>query len=1742
MVSIIKSPRNVRETATSRCRDWTYLSNFTLTESDIAQCNNIGTKTSTNNKPNPVTVTDFGFNIPANAVIQSISVIYQDRMTSNSTDVDDSFFPSFNDTTFNFVGCEIENTVTGKAPTKNFVQQKVTIQNPHITIEELNSANFGVTVQYSYNTSNKNVGGIYNAYVKLEVEYDIPTYNVSITEPRHKGTDRSWSTEDDPTILTIGQECDTKVYFRTLNGMDGGTQTVRINFPINYKMLSVTPSAGELVVYEDKTYVDWIVAPPLTKRNDGKYPTVYCDIKFTPRAFDRTDMVSATCLSTGVKALYYVSVSTELNFNNDVSFLFPRLQRLTTDSELAKLQIQLSVDIPRVILEDRDYPLILKLWSIDQQDYVPFNLVSSDYSTKVDLSNKNIICEYRQRVSGGLTYNFDIRPADYSTYDGHLKTAIYLWFYDFQGEVGEYEFRLFIPHGSDFGTSNQDYLDYHKYDMYTQSVYIEHEGYCDATLKAEKWAVNTPNVATTTVDGGYAFLCKTANGFQWKTRMDGTRCLLEQRTRHIGGLRLPKSHYEPKLKFSNKVNTGVYKNRAYYNKTGQWDHDLSLNIYLPKFHWRTLQEFVKMDKPVAIDTCPSCDDDDVLNHRGFVEVEDISGVERVNNWWYKGEIGVKRITEKYYGRATIVKGDRVSKANIPYTLMNTVKNGEYYLGYFDLFGGGQLIYDKDLDIINQIIVPTGENLHLRSKWASKDIDDYRFNWTCVQPSEPTDESNDYKYNSIVYTIINNLTGDTALTYTLYDFTTFDEMGEIVNTCKASCTVFDKDKNPRLLFTKLVRLDYSQNNPMVFSSTTRMEFSANELTITEMGMNGQELIERNILLQSGEYLLDIAFCNNDVGLLEPDFVAYLNMDLKENILANPLSNFYSNILVSSFVLPNLKLLYYRYSNDGIIYYYYGDTTASYLVDGYQQYKGGVDLQTSNGASILYVDTYTQALFLTNGLVKLGFDRQFGTVSFYVYDYSTRKFVYVNMVRLTDWTEFDIISITDDKAVIQFGETIWSMWRGHPFVQCEHINTDLKINDEYDTINSEAVITKDGDIVYDGSYGKKEIYLYDVLVSNNLGVYGTNSPNFISGDTVSLLCYLKDKYNDYITNTLYNNPEEIGKMEFVINDKSSYIDPTPALWNGLWYWEYTFTPPAKNDDYEAYVRFMPKGHFTEATSNAVRYTVRKIGTTLSIDNHVPIADLSYGTYDVTFTLKDEENHGLANQPVAVMCNGHKISTVYTNSHGEAVYTHTLTQNEFIEFYGIFDGTARYELSRSPAKTIVVIDYSKTEVVLTDECTVGENGQVTLRFSGVNTGNIKVIINNEEHIFPISSSKVITLPKVGVYPYYAEYQGDETHNKAMIDYGEITLQKRDSSIEMASISPNTYNLTEPITINLTGSISDMPFTFYDNDSPVESGNLVNGSKSFQYTPKYVGEHRFRAEYRGDTWIYDCESSVRTITVQSTTTHLVHSNDAVYKNSKDYVRLLDSNDNPIQGKQIRYTINGQTYNRTTDSNGYIGMDINLLGNQSYPVHVVFNGDNFQSYQTSSLDYVLQVKEHETQWKPARGFHRIHEQRTAPYQIWNNLGFDGLDGTGYCTCGYSTNIREVIGTKSGTWNTPDRLSFSNFGFNIPSNAIIKEMKVRVYERQYDPLSSGYPSIGNAVITFQDHDARTCSQPPLKSRSGYNINEVSWLNPNITAGQVNRSDFAVNLDHGKNMASTTGALMLKYFEVGIVYAIQTTKR
>lgn len=76
-------------------------------------------------------------------------------------------------------------------------------------------------------------------------------------------------------------------------------------------------------------------------------------------------------------------------------------------------------------------------------------------------------------------------------------------------------------------------------------------------------------------------------------------------------------------------------------------------------------------------------------------------------------------------------------------------------------------------------------------------------------------------------------------------------------------------------------------------------------------------------------------------------------------------------------------------------------------------------------------------------------------------------------------------------------------------------------------------------------------------------------------------------------------------------------------------------------------------------------------------------------------------------------------------------------------------------------------------------------------------------------------------------------------------------------------------------------------------------------------------------------------------------------YKNGSQYViRVLDDKGNPATGKSVLFNINGVFYTRTSNSMGYVKLNINLAPN-TYIITAEYNG-----YKTSNLIKVLSILE----------------------------------------------------------------------------------------------------------------------------------------------------------------------------------------
>ena len=180
-------------------------------------------------------------------------------------------------------------------------------------------------------------------------------------------------------------------------------------------------------------------------------------------------------------------------------------------------------------------------------------------------------------------------------------------------------------------------------------------------------------MACPTEDGGYVLPAIGATtGTYFELILKSLYGYIEYPQRHIGNVILPHAHYDPKLTYKNTLVESSYKNRKYMGKKGDWAENLDLNLTLPKFIWTSLKGIVQMDKPVYINTVPFADDDDLLNHRGWAVVSEISSLEQRNPFEYEGSLTVDYLTHEYSPLLSIEIGNRVCDINPPASLLQII--------------------------------------------------------------------------------------------------------------------------------------------------------------------------------------------------------------------------------------------------------------------------------------------------------------------------------------------------------------------------------------------------------------------------------------------------------------------------------------------------------------------------------------------------------------------------------------------------------------------------------------------------------------------------------------------------------------------------------------------------------------------------------------------------------------------------------------------------------------------------------------------------------------------------------------------------------------------------------------------------------------------------------------------------------------------------------------------------------------
>lgn len=216
MVAVTKYPSTVTQIDSGiPYKNWSSLGNAVSNNNYDARCNDIGSSSGSYNRPGPLKVTGFGFNIPSDARIDSIVVTYEHFKISHSSE---SAHMSIAAPTLSLYNVGAGSQLGNAPPTSRTAYSKTWTRSGSWmpTPAMVNSGYFGVGINYPKNTSG-NPGDLALDYVSVTVNYTLPTYSVGMSTPVDK---------------VLGEAVTFEIDVNNTNGINpGGTATVNFTIP-----------------------------------------------------------------------------------------------------------------------------------------------------------------------------------------------------------------------------------------------------------------------------------------------------------------------------------------------------------------------------------------------------------------------------------------------------------------------------------------------------------------------------------------------------------------------------------------------------------------------------------------------------------------------------------------------------------------------------------------------------------------------------------------------------------------------------------------------------------------------------------------------------------------------------------------------------------------------------------------------------------------------------------------------------------------------------------------------------------------------------------------------------------------------------------------------------------------------------------------------------------------------------------------------------------------------------------------------------------------------------------------------------------------------------------------------------------------------------------------------------------------------------------------------------------------------
>ena len=455
-----------------------------------------------------------------------------------------------------------------------------------------------------------------------------------------------------------------------------------------------------------------------------------------------------------------------------------------------------------------------------------------------------------------------------------------------------------------------------------------------------------------------------------------------------------------------------------------------------------------------------------------------------------------------------------------------------------------------------------------------------------------------------------------------------------------------------------------------------------------------------------------------------------------------------------------------------------------------------------------------------------------------------------------------------------------------------------------------------------------------------------------------------------------------VTFYLNKNNNYVSPqTGDVYKSVMMVDGTATVKFKSSDFKessnVLIAVLPG-----ASDYITGDQYKNIKTFNISDDSIPgnitetkiiISDLNTYTYsnvDFIITLTDIDNNPLANESIIFTINSVNYPAT-TNAYGQA----SIKINQNVGVYDVsvyYHGDDEYYMS---AKNVAKITVSKlpTRLVSSNYMMFAEKNsyyKVVLKDTFGNAivnHRITFKVNKKSYIVRTNSKGIAKIKlnlKKGTYKVLIKYAGNSKY-QAVKKTNKILVKNVLKSRIIAPKVIITPKTSVKYIITLKGQngvvIPKQKVTVKVNGKSYAKKTNNKGRVSVKVKFSKLKSYAVKVTYEGNK-LYKKSTATGKITVQKTVTRIIASDIETYPNTEnDYIISLQTNTGKALAKQsIKISLNGQTFTRTTDTNGQIIIKTCFADENTYPINIVYSGSKI--YKSSNAANNVKVSRIATQ------------------------------------------------------------------------------------------------------------------------------------------------------------------------------------